>query len=79
MQRTFNPQNRARYPGGLPKENLMRKVYVELKVRVILRADEDCNIPELLDNLALPCPVIHNDKANVEDWEVLESKVTDSK
>jgi hypothetical protein len=57
----------------------MRKVYVEVKLRLIVRADEDANIPEVLDSLDYSGITSEHDGADVEDVEVTSQVITDSK
>jgi len=56
----------------------MRKVHVELKVKLILNVDEDIEVSEVLDELDYNF-VDTTTKAEVEDTEILDYEVMDSK
>ena len=53
-----------------------RKVFVEVKVRLVIRADEGVEISEVLSELQVTTT---HDGADIEDSEVLAFEVTDSK
>jgi len=55
-----------------------RKVYVEVKVKLILRVDEGEEISHVMDELEYTI-FDTTGKANVEDSEILDYDVTDSK
>lgn len=54
----------------------MRKITVEVKVTLTINADEGVEVGEILDELAV---ATYNDKAEVEDSEVTDYEVKDSK
>ena len=56
----------------------MRKVHVELKVRLVLNVDEDIGVSEVLDELDYSFADTTT-KADVEDTEILDYEVLDSK
>lgn len=56
----------------------MRKVHVELKVKLILNVDEDIEVSEVLDELDYNFEDTTT-KAEVEDTEILDYEVMDSK
>lgn len=56
----------------------MRKVHVELKVKLILNVDEDIEVSEVLDELDYNFADTTT-KAEIEDTEILDYEVMDSK
>jgi len=56
----------------------MRKVYVELKVRLVIRADEGVNISKVVDEMDYDFQSTM-DEADIEDSEILDMEITDSK
>jgi len=56
----------------------MRKVYVDAKVRLIIRADDDQSIEEVLENMDYSF-ISQSDGADIEDTEIREWEITDSK
>ena len=54
----------------------MRKVYVEAKVRLILNLDDGVDVHDFLTSLEIENT---NSQGTVEDFEFLNSTVTDSK
>lgn len=56
----------------------MRKVYVTTKVRLIIQADEDQNINEVLENMNYEF-TSQSDGANIIDTEIQNWQITDSK
>jgi hypothetical protein len=58
---------------------MSRKVYVEVKVRLILNADDDdADVGEILDEMEY-CFRDTTGNADVEDTEILGYEITDSK
>ena len=55
-----------------------RKVYIELKVRVIATIDEGTEVGEVVDELDYGF-TDSTGKATIEDTEILDYEVTDSK
>jgi len=56
----------------------MRKVYVELKVKMVVNMDEGVEIKEVVDELQYSFSDTTG-KADVLDTEILDYEVTDSK
>lgn len=56
----------------------MRKVYVDVKVRVIVEAEEGVDISEVMAEMDYNF-TSHTDGAEIVDTEILENEVTDSK
>lgn len=56
----------------------MRKVHVELRVKLILNMDEDISVSEVLDELDYNFSDTTT-KAEVEDTEIQDYEVIDSK
>lgn len=56
----------------------MRKVYVEVKTRLIIEADDGIEISEVLDNMDYNF-ISNTDSADIVDMEIQEWEVTDSK
>lgn len=58
----------------------MRKVYVTLTVKAIIRADEGVDIGKLLDeaHLVLEHPLVY-DSVDVEQLDIEKTEITDSK
>ena len=56
----------------------MRKVYVNITTRLIIRADDDQPIDEVLENMDYNFTST-NDKAEIEDTEIVDWEVKDSK
>jgi len=56
----------------------MRKVYIDVKTRLIIRADDDQSIDEVLENMDYNFTST-NDGADVEDSEIQDWNITDSK
>lgn len=58
----------------------MRKVYVTLTVKAILRADEGVDVGKLIEeaHLVLEHPLVY-DAVDVEQLDIEKSEVTDSK
>jgi len=55
-----------------------RKIYVEVKVKLIIRADEGVEVGEIIDEMDYNF-TDGTDKAQIEDTEILGYEVTDSK
>lgn len=56
----------------------MRKVYLELRVRLVVTMDEGLGIDELLEDAEWDLKLA-TDKATVEDAQITHHKVLDSK
>ncbi len=56
----------------------MRKVYVEVKVRLIINQDDGVETSEVIDEMDYNFDS-QTDGANIVDTEVLDYEVTDSK
>jgi len=56
----------------------MRKIYVEVKTRLIIQADEGVSVDEVLENMDYNF-ISQNDGANIVDTEIQTWEVTDSK
>ena len=56
----------------------MRRVYVELKIKVIIDADEGVDISEVINEMDYDlCSTTYG--ADVYDTEIIDSNITDSK
>jgi len=55
-----------------------RKVYVDVKVRLIIRADEGVEINGVLENLEYDF-TSQTEGADIEDTEIQDWEITDSK
>jgi len=60
-------------------EEAMRKVYVDLKVRLIIRADDGQSIEEVLENMDYDFVAPNDVDADIEDMEIRDWEITDSK
>lgn len=56
----------------------MRKVYVDVKLSLVIRADEDSNFEEIMNELDYNFQDTTG-KANVEDMEIRDYDIIDSK
>ena len=56
-----------------------RKVYVDVKVRLIIRADEGVDIEDVLSNMDYSFTASPEDNADIEDTEIQDWEVTNSK
>lgn len=56
----------------------MRKVVVETKVKLIINADDDASIDDILNEMDYSF-TDQTGKANIEDTEILDWDITDSK
>ncbi len=56
----------------------MRKVYVEVKVKLILNMDEGIEVGEVIDDINYEF-LSNTEGVDVEDTEILDYNVTDSK
>ncbi len=56
----------------------MRKVYVDVKVRLIIRTNDDVNIDNVLNEMDYEF-VSQTDGADIEDTEIKEYNIEDSK
>lgn len=59
-------------------ENSMRKIYVEVKTRLIIQADEDVSVDGVLENMDYNFNS-KTDGADIVDTEIQSWVVTDSK
>jgi len=57
---------------------MSRKVYLQLKVRMIMTIDEGADIGEVIDELDYSFSD-STGKANIEETEILNYEITDSK
>lgn len=57
----------------------MRKVYVDLKVRLIIRANDGQSIEEVLENMDYDFVAPNDVDADIEDMEIKEWDIDDSK
>ena len=71
LWRTVQPQNE--------REAQMRTVTVEVKVRLTIKADEDANITEVVNDLEVGELCKRGENADIEDAEVIGHEVTDSR
>lgn len=55
----------------------MKKVYAEVKVKILIRADEDASIEDVLNEMDYTFKD-QTGKANIEDTEILDWEITDS-
>jgi hypothetical protein len=55
-----------------------RKIYVEVKVRLIIRADEGVEVDEIIQEMDYNF-ADQTGKADIEDMEIRDFEVTDSK
>ncbi|WP_291395323.1 hypothetical protein [Acinetobacter sp.] len=58
---------------------MARKIYVNVTVRLIIRADEDQNIDEVLENMDYNFTASESDDADIEDTEITDWELVDSK
>lgn len=56
----------------------MRKVTIEVKVKLLIRADDDAVIDDVLDEMEYDFTDTTG-KADVEDTEILNYEITDSR
>lgn len=56
----------------------MRKVIVEIKVKLVINADEGVDISEVVNESAYDF-ISQTEGAEIEDTEILDSTITDSK
>jgi len=56
----------------------MRKVYVDVKVRLIIRANKGIDINEVLEEMDYDF-ISNTDNAEIEDTEIKDWDITDSK
>jgi hypothetical protein len=59
-------------------EEQMRKVYVEVKTRLIIQADEDTEIADVISEMDYDF-TSQTDGADIVDTEIRDFEVTDSK
>jgi len=57
----------------------MRKVYVKIEVRAIIRMDEGEEISDVLENMDYNFVASPDDNADIEDAEITDWEVVDSK
>lgn len=56
---------------------MTRKIYVNVTVRLIIRADEDQNIDEVLENMDYNFTASESDNADIEDTEITDWELVD--
>lgn len=56
----------------------MRKVYINVTTRLIIRADDGQDIDEVLENMDYSF-VSQSDGADIEETEIIDWEVTDSR
>jgi hypothetical protein len=56
----------------------MRKVYVDVKIKVIMNMDEGIEVGDVIDEMDYDF-TSNTDGVDIEDTEVLDYEVTDSK
>lgn len=56
----------------------MRKIYVEVKTRLIINANEKQNVDEVLENMDYDF-ISQSDGADIIDTEILDWNILDSK
>lgn len=56
---------------------MARKIYVNVTVRLIIRADEDQNIDEVLENMDYNFTASESDNADIEDTEITDWELVD--
>lgn len=56
----------------------MRKVYINVTTRLIVRMDEGTEVSDVLENMDYNF-ISNTDSADIEDTEILDWEVTDSK
>ena len=54
----------------------MRKVYVDIKIKAVITADEGTSTEDIMQDMCFNC---ENQSADIEDWSIEEYEVTDSK
>jgi hypothetical protein len=59
------------------EDKKMRKVFVEVKVALVINADEGVDISEVLAEME--CSFPFDTGADIESTEILDSNITDSK
>jgi hypothetical protein len=57
----------------------MKKVYVKIEVRAIIRMDEGEEVSSVLENMDYDFTASPNDNADIEDTEITDWEVVDSK
>ncbi len=57
----------------------MRKVYVEVKVKLIINTEEGVEIDKLLEDMNYSFNSSDLSKAIIEDTEIIDWEITDSK
>ena len=57
----------------------MRKVYVEVKTRLIIEMDDGIEVSEVMDDMDYSFSVAEMDGASIVDSELDDFEVTDSK
>ena len=57
---------------------MSRKVYVNVTARLIIRANDDQNIEDVLENMDYSF-TSQSDGADIEDTEITDWEITDSK
>jgi len=55
---------------------MSRKVYIEIKTRLVINMDEGVEVSEVMENISFNST---DDRADVEDTEIIDWEVTDSK
>lgn len=58
---------------------MSRKVYVEVKVKLAINMDEGLELADVIDNLDYSFVAQNDGAADIEDTEILDYEVTDSK
>lgn len=58
---------------------MSRKVYVDLKVRIIFNVDEGVEISEVIDDMEYNFMTDNNKGCSIEDTEITDYEVIDSK
>jgi hypothetical protein len=58
---------------------MARKVYVNVTTQLIIRADDDQDIYEVLQNMDYNFTASESDNADIEDTEITDWEVVDSK
>jgi len=56
---------------------MARKIYVNVTVRLIIRADEAQNIDEVLENMDYNFTASESDNADIEDTEITDWELVD--
>jgi hypothetical protein len=63
----------------LQKEMTMRKVTVEVKVKLVINMDEGLEVSDVIGEMEYDFTANNEGAAHIEDMDILDHEVTDSK